>query len=321
MRKSCLSMLKGRVRIPGDANIKPGGVIEVKGVGDRFNGKTYVTGVRHQVSIKGWQTDMQFGLSSDWFSQRHDDIVDIPAAGLVPAVHGLQVGVVEAFEEDPEKKFRVRVRIPAMDAGRENPDGIIWARLASLDAGDKRGIFFRPEKGDEVVLGFLNDDPRQPVILGSMHSDNNALPPGYEITKENNTKGILTRGSLKIMLNDEKDKECIEISTPKSNLIRLSDKDKGFYLEDENKNKVETNDKGMVVEDKHKNKVTLDGEGMKFEDKNKNEVTMNSSGIVLQDKSGNKIVAQAGGINIETGSNITIKGNMVTIEGAQVNVN
>ncbi|MCP4666061.1 MAG: phage late control D family protein, partial [Deltaproteobacteria bacterium] len=42
MRKSCLSMLKGRVRIPGDANIKPGGVIEVKGVGDRFNGKTYV---------------------------------------------------------------------------------------------------------------------------------------------------------------------------------------------------------------------------------------------------------------------------------------
>ena len=48
--------------------------------------------------------------------------------------------------------------------------------LATLDAGKERGTFFRPEIGDEVVVGFLNDDPRHPVILGMCHSSAKPAP-------------------------------------------------------------------------------------------------------------------------------------------------
>src|SRR4030042_1641657 len=88
MVKSRASLLRGRIKIPGDASFKPGDVIEIKGIGECFNGKTLVTGVRHQVGTSGWQTDIQFGVSADWFSQ-NNNILDPPSAGLLPAINGL----------------------------------------------------------------------------------------------------------------------------------------------------------------------------------------------------------------------------------------
>jgi len=54
-------------------------------------------------------------------------------------------------------------------------DDGIWARISTLDAGKQRGTFFRPEIGDEVIVGFLNDDPRYPVVLGMVNSSANLL--------------------------------------------------------------------------------------------------------------------------------------------------
>jgi uncharacterized protein involved in type VI secretion and phage assembly len=46
------------------------------------------------------------------------------------------------------------VRLPMVD-GESNG---VWSRLASFGAGENRGVVFRPEIGDEVVLGFFNDE-------------------------------------------------------------------------------------------------------------------------------------------------------------------
>ncbi len=235
--KSRFSMFKGRFKVPGFADIKPGDIMEVNGIGKRFNGKTLVTAIRHQVNTQGWQTDVQFGLSADFFAQQNNNIVDTPAAGLVPAIHGLQIGIVDKYEDDKDKQFRVKVRIPSIEK-----DGIVWARLASIDSGDKRGIFFRPEQGDEVILGFINDDPRQAIILGAVHSEKNPLPPGFEVTQENNKKGIVTKKSLKILFDDEN--KSIEISTP-GNTITMDDE--GFKIK---------SDKDIVIEGKN---ITLKG--------------------------------------------------------------
>lgn len=249
MIKSRISMLRGHIKVDGDADIQLGNVIEIDGIGDRFNGKTLVTGVRHQVNEDGWQTDVQFGLSANWFSQTNNDIIDTPVAGLVPGINGLHIGIVAKYQDDPDKQFRVPVKIPALNAN--NTDDLIWARLASPEAGKGRGIFFRPEPGDEVVLGFLNDDPRQPIILGSMFSSKNNLPEGFEVTKNNNQKGILTKKSLKILFDDRE--EFLEISTPK-----------GICLQDKNGNKLTMNDKGIEIKSKKdliidvgSNKVTI----------------------------------------------------------------
>ena len=44
----------------------------------------------------------------------------------------------------------------------------IWARMIFEDAGNNRGKIFWPEKDDEVIIGFLNSDPRNPIVLGSL---------------------------------------------------------------------------------------------------------------------------------------------------------
>ena len=69
------------------------------------------------------------------------------AAGLLPAVTGLQIGIVQAFAEDPAKEFRVKVILPGVDESQ----GWVWARLALPEAGKARGHFFLPEPGDEVT--------------------------------------------------------------------------------------------------------------------------------------------------------------------------
>ncbi|MEA5521404.1 type VI secretion system tip protein VgrG [Limnoraphis robusta] len=253
--KSRLSMLKGRLKVPGFADINPGDIMEVEGIGKRFNGKTLVTAIRHQVNTQGWQTDVQFGLSADLFAQQNNNIIDTPAAGLVPAIHGLQIGIVDKFEQDPDKQFRVKVRIPSIET-----DGVVWARLASVESGNKRGILFRPEPGDEVILGFINDDPRQAIILGAVHSEKNALPPDFKVTQENYQKGIVTKEGLKIIFDDET--KSIEIRTAKGNIIKLSEQDKGIELVDENGNTMTMNDQGVQI--KSSKDIEIEGKNIKI---------------------------------------------------------
>ncbi len=61
-----------------------------------------------------------------------------PAADMMPAIQGLQIGVVTDLENDPDSQDRIRVRLPIIDA---NEDGV-WSRIACLDAGNNRGTFF-----------------------------------------------------------------------------------------------------------------------------------------------------------------------------------
>lgn len=203
---SRMSLLRGRIEVPGSASIKLMALMEIDGVGKHFNGETLITGIRHRIDHRGWQTDVQFGLSPEWFS-RHPDIMDVPAAGLLPGVNGLHIGVVDGFQEDPKKEFRVRVRLPAIAATDDKADSVVWARLASPDAGNGRGFFFRPEKGDEVVVGFFNDDPRHAVILGSLYSSEKNKPPEKlsPSDKDNISKGIVTKKGSMLRFIDKKE--------------------------------------------------------------------------------------------------------------------
>lgn len=237
--KSRLALLRGWIKIPGEPKVKVGQTIEIKGVSMRFSGKNIISGVRHQVTTTNWVTHLQIGISADGFRSQ-TNVVDRQAAGLLPGVNGLQVGVVVAHEDDPHKEFRVRVHVPAFDAEK----GTVWARMTAGDAGLDRGIFFRPEVGDEVVIGFLNDDPRQAIVLGAMHSSANKPP--IEPTAQNSQKGILTKKGYRILFDEEK--ETITLSTTDQNKICIDEQKKLVSVQDANGNLVEMSDKGIVIE-------------------------------------------------------------------------
>ena len=157
----------------------------------------------------------------------------------MPGVNGLQIGVVTGAT-DPDDEARVEVKIPALDAD----NGIVWARLAAPDAGNERGVLFMPEAADEVILGFLNDDPRQAVIIGSVYSSANKPP--FKANDKNPEKGIVTRSGMKLVFDDEK--KLLIISTSDDNVITINEQDKFVEVKDANKNIVKLSSDGISLE-------------------------------------------------------------------------
>ena len=57
----------GRIKCEGIATVNPGDLVNLAGVGDRYAGKVFTTGVRHDFdTIQGWKTHVQFGYPENW---------------------------------------------------------------------------------------------------------------------------------------------------------------------------------------------------------------------------------------------------------------
>lgn len=236
---AAINKVSGRAKCEGIAALNPGDLAALAGAGDRYNGNVYVTGVRHDFdTAQGWKTHVQFG-GVPGAPPDPDRMTAPPASHLLPAVHGLQVGIVTS-NEDPEGEDRVRVKLPLVN----NDEDGIWARVASLDAGDDRGFFFRPEISDEVVVGFFEDDPRRAVVLGMLHSSAKAAP--LKGSDDNHEKVYQSRSKLKLYFND--DTKVMELSTPAGNTITLTEDDKAIKVVDQNGNKLEMTSDGITIE-------------------------------------------------------------------------
>lgn len=291
MLKSRLSKIRGRAKFGGIAGINPGDVIELNGLGERFNGKAFISGVRQDYDgVNGWKTQAQFGHSPQWFSDENA-ISAQKAGGLLPGVTGLHTAIV-TDNEDPDGEMRVRVKFPYINA---EDDGV-WARIALADAGSERGLFFRPEVDDEVVTGFLYDDPRQPVILGMLHSS--ALAAPLSPSNDNHQKGYTSREKMKLIFDDEK--KSILIETPGGNKITISDDVKGITLEDQNMNKIEMNQSGISIT-----------AAKKLELKGGTELAIGGPQITMSGDS--SVELKGANATVEGSGSLTLKGSIVKI--------
>lgn len=234
-----MSKIRGRVKFQGMASVKPGITLELAGVGNRINGKVYVTGVRHELSNGNWVCDAQFGMTPEWHTKQFE-VSCPPASGLIPSIKGLHIGLVSHLQDDPLGENRIQVKIPTISTEEEG----IWARIATLDAGKERGTFFLPELSDEVIVGFINDDPRHAVILGMLHSSGKPAP--LTASDDNNQKGIFSREKLKILFDDEK--KSISIETPGGRKIIMDDENGNISLEDKRGNKIILDDNGITID-------------------------------------------------------------------------
>ena len=272
MMRSRLAKIRGRARFTGFSDIKPGDMVKIAGVGERFNGNSFVTAVRQDVGDGTWYTNIQFGMSPEQYSSVHPDLNESPSAGLLGAIKGLQIAKVLQLENDPEGEDRILVKIPIID----NSSNGTWVRIACLDAGKDRGSFFRPEIDDEVIVGFINNDPRHAIMLGMLNSS--AKPAPLTATDANDEKGFFTRSNMRVHFNDAK--KIITIDTPAGNSIVLDE----------------------------------DGSKIEIKDQNANKITMDSSGIKLD--SPNDVVIKAGlNLKISAGSAIEITGNSMKVGG------
>lgn len=238
--KNELSKVIGRVRIKGSHEVLPGKLIKLVGVGDRFSGAALITGVRHELQKGNWTTDVQFGLAPEWFLSKGGKPATL-SQDLLPTLEGCYIGVITGLE-DPNGGFRVKVKIPVLNQDEEGG----WARITQAYAGKDYGAFFYPEIGDEVVVVFVNNDPRHAVILGSLHS--NAHPATENPDDENNKKGFYTRSGLKLTFDDSK--KLIEMATSSGNKISIDESGQRIRISDEHSNSIVMKSGSIALESK-----------------------------------------------------------------------
>ena len=242
LTRSRMAMLRGSVSLLGTGTLLPLDIVELAGMGLRFNGRALVSGVAHRIEEGNWVTDLQLGLAAD-------SLIDgaaasaAPAAALLPAVSGLQIGIVASVQDDPDKAMRVSLNLPVLGADAAP----VWARWAFPDAGNARGMAFWPEVGDEVVVGFFNDDPRQPVVLGGLYSAKNPPHAPYDQPQDKNVaKGWFTKAGNEIGFIDG-DKPQIFIRTPAKREILLDDDGKQIKLSDADGNSLVMDSNGITL--------------------------------------------------------------------------
>ena len=308
--KSKLSKIRGNVRFQGSALARLGSTIELAGIGERFNGNVYVSGVHHHITEGRWLTSVEFGLSSQWFAATAPEVAAPGASGQLPPIRGLQTGTVKKVAKDPGGEFRVFVNLPLL---QDDAHGV-WARLATYYASNKVGAVFYPEIGDEVIVGFMNQDPRDPIILGSVYSKK--LAPPVAPDEKNNKKCLVTRSKLEISFDEEN--KIIEIKTPAKQTITLDDKAKSVTVKDCNGNSLSLAKSGITLDSASNVKISAKGDISLDAKGNVNvKAAANASmeGLQVAHKAQTKFSAQG------TAQAEVKASGMLTIQGALVKIN
>lgn len=253
-----LSAITGKSTFIGNASVKTGNLVELAGVGKKFEGKVFVSGVMHTIQDGYWHTTVTFGLEQSPIPAKSGIFVSA-SVGILPAIQGLQIATVIKTNEDPESSYRVQIRMASSDSLSG-----IWARMASFYATSSAGAVFWPEVGDEVIVGFLDSDPGFPVILGSLFSEQNN-PPGEVMDGSNTIKSLTTRSKMRLSFNEQQ--KSITLNTPANNLITISDEDQEINIADQNGNSIQLSANGIVLNSatdislKANGNITLDATG------------------------------------------------------------
>ena len=168
---------------------------------DAWNRKYLLTTVLHKVdqvpSYRAVDAEQKDGYSNQ-FTAVSSDIVFKPAQTVAkPRIYGPQTAVVvgSAGEEiHIDSQGRVQVRF---FWDKKNDDSSIvdctWVRVAQSWAGNGWGSYFWPRVKDEVVIQFLNGDPDNPMITGSVYNGVNT--PKYALPDNKTRSGLVTRSS------------------------------------------------------------------------------------------------------------------------------
>ncbi len=298
-QKQSLSKIKGKVSFSGNSEVKPGDWVTLAGIGEQFDGKAFVSAVHHETRQGNWETEATLGWQEDFFTEKFNNSIS-SSSGQFSRIQGLHIGIVTDII-DPMGEGRVKVRLPLV-----NPDESgIFARVATLDAGENRGTFFRPEIEDEVIIGFINDDPSHPVILGMVHSS--AKPSPLEPEEANDKKGYVSRSEIKITIHDG-DKSIV-IETPGERKFTMDDTAGIIQLEDASGNILTMDDSGILLDSP-----------MEISLKAGSKISFAAPEIAI--KADMKISAEASaGLSFKSNGSTDIEGSLVNIKGSLVKIN
>ena len=247
LRQNNLERIQGKAKFRGVLDVDLDQVVTLEGFGARFDGDVYITAVNHQIEDGQIFTAIEFGIKNNLIKP-NIELDLIPKSSFIS---GLHIGEITQIDEDPDNQFRVKVLVPALN---EFSDGI-WARLSHFYTVSEGGLFFFPEIGTKVILSFISNDSKFPIVLGSLYSSEQQ--PDTTPTSDNNLKSLITKSKLKIEFNEED--KSIELSTPNQNMVKLNETEKEILIQDENNNSIKLSENGIELNSEGDIKISCSG--------------------------------------------------------------
>ncbi len=170
--------------------------------------------------------------------------------GRVPAgLGGRWYGVYPALVsdiQDPDSTGRVKVRLPwSPDSGGQRYE--VWARLATLMGGNKRGSWFIPDVDDEVLVVFEGGDVRRPYVIGGLWNGTDAAPESMDGAGRNYKKVLTSRNGVKVTLDDTDGQEKFVAETPGGQKVTLKDGPGSVEIADSNGNSIKLESSGVTI--------------------------------------------------------------------------
>jgi type VI secretion system secreted protein VgrG len=208
----------------------------------------------------------------------------------------------------------VRVHFHWDRKGKGKPDSSCPVRVAQAWAGSRYGAFFIPRIGQEVVVEFLEGDPDQPIITGSVYNANNKTPWNHpdHLTqsgfKTRSTKGGNPDNFNELRFEDAKGKEEIHVQAERD----LTSKVKHDSTHDiKNKLTVTVADSDYMTTVKTGKMVTKVNKICKVE-----------AGEILLKVGGSSIHIQTDSITLEVGSSkIDLMPVLIQLKGQTIKLN
>jgi type VI secretion system secreted protein VgrG len=164
-----------------------------------WNKKYLLTSVSHYAGqVPSYRTRDSSGAGySNRFSSLDATVVyEPPRTTVKPVIYGPQTAkVVAPSGEDMfiDKFGRVCVQFFWDRKRQPNTVDNTWVRVAQQWAGSGWGTFFWPRLNDEVIVAFINGDPDNPIVVGSVYNGVNV--PKYQLPDHSTRSGLVTRSS------------------------------------------------------------------------------------------------------------------------------
>ena len=223
-----------------------------------------------------------------------------------PIPPGITSGVVEGKDSgkpQQDNQARVKVRFHWDSTSGDSPS--CWIRVAQAMAGKIRGAQFVPRAGDEVLVGFIDEDIDRPVVMASVYNSvNTAIFPEANSTKTGfSTK--LSGKSNELYFDDKSGEELVYMHAAADMTVDV-EKDLNETIKGELSQKIEK--KAEVNADdtyllEAQNSLTEKSKEITIEGEEKIVIKVADNSITL-DKSG--ITIKAGTLNTSTTKDTSI---------------
>ncbi len=172
-----------------------------------------------------------------WTSEARAVFTDVPFRPALDTPKPRALGVHAATVVGPggerihtDEHGRVRVRFAWDTTERGDEQSSCWLRVSQGWAGGGHASFTLPRVGDEVLVGFFDGDPDQPVVVGALHNATSPVPyklPQHKTVSTWRSESVpATGGYNELRFEDQAGAELVSIQAERdlSTLVKQNER-------------------------------------------------------------------------------------------------